>query len=62
VLIFLPFAVNSKAEDDFAEIAGDIISKLQYIASARKDLVRYRYHLNQLLWNGTSSRDYTFIR
>lgn len=39
--------VNSKAEDDFAEIAADILSKLQYIASARKDLVRYRTLLSQ---------------
>jgi hypothetical protein len=59
---YFPFAVNSKAEDDFTEIAGDICSKLQYIALARKDLVRYRYHLKQLLWNGTSSCIYTFIR
>jgi hypothetical protein len=42
ILIFLTFAVDSKVEDDFAEIAGDVFSKLRYIASARKDLVRYR--------------------
>lgn len=34
--------VDSKAENDFAEIAGDVISKLRHIASARKNLVRYR--------------------
>jgi hypothetical protein len=42
-LSFLIFTVDSKAEDDFAEIARDILSKLQCIAGARKDLVRYRY-------------------
>jgi hypothetical protein len=41
-LIFLTFAVDSKVDDDFAEIAGGIFSKLRYIASARKDLVQYR--------------------
>jgi len=40
---FLAFAVDSKAENDFADIAHDIINKLQHIASARKNLVRYRY-------------------
>ncbi|PNF41889.1 Sec1 family domain-containing protein 2 [Cryptotermes secundus] len=39
--------VNSMAENDFAEIAGDIFSKLQYIASARKALVRYRTLLSR---------------
>ncbi|PNF41887.1 Sec1 family domain-containing protein 2 [Cryptotermes secundus] len=39
--------VNSMAENDFAEIAGDIFSKLQYIASARKALVRYSLLLNR---------------
>jgi hypothetical protein len=43
--VILIFAVDSKAEGDFAEIAGDIFSKLQHIALARKDLVRYRYNL-----------------
>jgi hypothetical protein len=62
ILIFLDCAVDSKAEDDFAEIARDIFSKLHCIASARKDLVRYRYNLKQLLWNDISCCVYTFIR
>jgi hypothetical protein len=40
---FIALAVDSKAENDFAEIAGDVFSKLRHIASARKNLVRYRY-------------------
>jgi len=38
----LPKLADSKAENDFADIAHDIINKLQHIASARKNLVRYR--------------------
>ncbi|XP_021922683.1 sec1 family domain-containing protein 2-like isoform X3 [Zootermopsis nevadensis] len=34
--------VDSKVDDEFAEIAGNVLSKLHYIASVRKDLVRYR--------------------
>lgn len=41
-LTFHTFSVDSKVDDEFAEIAGNVLSKLHYIASVRKDLVRYR--------------------
>ncbi|KAJ9597123.1 hypothetical protein L9F63_026984, partial [Diploptera punctata] len=39
--------VELKSEEEYEEIAAEIFSKLRYIASARKNLVRYRSLLSQ---------------
>ncbi|XP_069689461.1 sec1 family domain-containing protein 2-like isoform X2 [Periplaneta americana] len=39
--------VESKTEDGFTEITGNVFTKLRYVASARKDLTRYRSLLSR---------------
>ncbi|KAJ9582040.1 hypothetical protein L9F63_003623 [Diploptera punctata] len=39
--------VELKSEEEYEEIAAEVFSKLRYIASARKNLVRYRSLLSQ---------------